>query len=470
MPVPDSAQDVVISVAELDRRLKRAVESATGREWVSGEVTSLKWAPSGHAYFCLKDEADDAVIDCVMYKFQATRARRWLRNGARVQIRGRATVYAPRGRLQLVGESLRPAGRGAHLLALEELKQKLAAEGLFAPERKRVLPSEPHVVGVVTSASGAAFADIRTVAFRRGGVRLVLSPALVQGDTAPQRIVRAVDLLERYPGLDVMIVGRGGGSGEDLMAFNDERVVRRIASVRVPVVSAVGHEVDTTLVDLVADVRAATPSQAAELVIPDAAARREALLRCTRQLARAMGGAVRERRMVVEQLHRRLGDPRFFLAERQQHLDELLGRLERHAGRSLARRRSGLEALERRLSARHPRAVLAEARGELDPLAARLGAAARRSLARSGRSLEQAAARLAAAERLSIARSRRSLEQAALRLDGLSPLAVLGRGYAIALDEDGRAVRAAREVRAGERLRVRLHEGRLVVEVVEVDP
>ena len=204
----------VISVAELDRRLKRAVEAVTGREWVEGEIASLKLAPSGHAYFSLKDEREDAIVECVMYRMNAQRARRHLTDGARVQLFGRATLWAPRGRLQLVAESLRPAGRGALLEALEKLKARLLAEGLFAPEKKRPLPAEPRVVGVVTSAAGAAFHDIRTVAFRRGGVRLVLSPAVVQGEAAPESIVRAIDLLERYPGLDVMIVGRGGGSAD----------------------------------------------------------------------------------------------------------------------------------------------------------------------------------------------------------------------------------------------------------------
>jgi exodeoxyribonuclease VII large subunit len=438
----------IISVAELDRRLRRAVESATGREWVEGELSSLKWAPSGHAYFCLKDEADDAVIDCVMYKLQASRARRFLTQGARVQLRGRATVYAPRGRLQLIGEALRPAGRGALLVALEELKRKLAAEGLFEQARKRALPAEPRVVGVVTSAAGAAFHDVRTVAFRRGGVRLVLSPATVQGDLAPQSLIRALDLIERYPGLDTLIIGRGGGSGEDLAAFNDERVVRRVAQAGVPVVSAVGHEIDFTLVDLVADVRAATPSQAAELVIPDAAARRQSLALCTRQLARAIGSILRERRSDVDRMRSRLGDPRFVLAERQQHLDELTAALERSSQRELARRRARLEALHRRLSAQHPRAVLARSRGELGPLSARL----------------------AAVIRLRLGQARGRLDRAAARLDSLSPLAVLGRGYAIVLGREGRAVRRAAELSAGDEITVRLHEGRVLAAVKERKP
>ncbi len=443
-----AGSEEVISVAELDRRLKRAVESATGREWVEGEIASLKLAPSGHAYFSLKDEREDAVIDCVMYRINAQRARRHLTDGGRVQLFGRATLWAPRGRLQLVAESLRPAGRGSLLEALEKLKARLAEEGLFAPEKKRPLPAEPRIVGVVTSKVGAAFQDIRTVAFRRGGVRLVLSPALVQGDSAAQSIVAAIDLLERYPGLDVMIVGRGGGSADDLMAFNDERVVRRIASVGVPVVSAVGHEIDTTLADLAADVRAATPSQAAELVIPDAEAQLSSLLRQTRHLHHAVQARLHEERSRVERLRGRLSDPRFVIAARQQALDETRSRLERATLRSLARRRSLLVESERRLSARHPRAVLAQASAELAPLRARLEASAASELGRC----------------------RARVGELAARLSALSPLAVLARGYAIATASDGRAVRAATDVQRGDSIEIRVSSGRIGARVIDTDP
>lgn len=443
-----SGPEQVIGVAELDRRLKRAVESVTGREWVEGEIASLKVVSSGHAYFTLKDEREDAAVECVMYRMNALRARRHLTEGARVQLLGRATLWAPRGRLQLVAETLRPAGRGALLEALEKLKARLAEEGLFAPERKRALPAEPRVVGVVTSATGAAFHDIRTVAFRRGGARLVLSPALVQGDSAPESIVRALDLIERYPGLDVLIVGRGGGSGEDLMAFNDERVVRRIASTRVPVVSAVGHEIDVTLADLAADLRAATPSQAAELVVPDAEARRRLLSRQRRHLLHAVQGRLLEERSRIERLRARLSDPRFVIAVRQQALDELRARSERVMLKSLARRRAALTEAERRLSARHPRAVLAQAGARLTPLVTRLEAA---SAARLGR-------------------SRAGLGELAARLSALSPLAVLARGYAIATRADGRALRAASEVVAGDEISVRVHEGRVAARVTSTEP
>lgn len=437
----------VIGVAELCRRLKFAVERVVPAEWVEGEVSSLKRAPSGHVYFALKDETKDAVVDCVIYKFYAQRSGRLLHEGARVQLRGQATVYAPRGRLQFVAERVRQAGRGALLEALEKLKEKLRAEGLFAAERKRPLPAECRVIGVVTSGSGAAFHDICSVAFRRGAVHVVLSPATVQGDVAVKSLIRAIDAIERYPGLDVLIIGRGGGSLEDLQAFNDEALVRRIARVKVPVVSAVGHEVDTTLTDWVADVRAATPSQAAELVVPDDVHRREALLRCAAALGRAARARLWEGRSRTDRLRAALSDPRFLMADRQQELDELYNRLERSLGRHLAARRDGVDRMRERLLERHPRLAIARGRGAMGPLSARLRSAVRMRLERGGARLSREVA----------------------KLDDLSPLAVLGRGYAIVTREDGTAVRRAAEVHVGEQVAVRVHSGRLACAVTAVD-
>jgi exodeoxyribonuclease VII large subunit len=438
--------DDVISVGELDRRLRRAVEVASGDFWIEGEVASLKRAPSGHVYFTLKDEREDAIIDCVMYRFDAQRARRILTEGARLQLKGRATVWAPRGRLQLVGTLARLAGRGELLLALEKLKQQLASEGLFEPSRKRSLPKAPRVVGVVTSGAGAAFHDIRTVAFRRGGLRLVLAPALVQGEAAAASIVAALDLLERYPGLDALIVGRGGGSGEDLMAFNDERVVRRIARCAVPVVSAVGHEVDITLTDLVADVRAATPSQAAELLVPDRQAQREALQRCERHLVRAQLSLLAEAQSRVSRLAQRVSDPRFIIAVRQQELAELSERMARQLRRGIAQRQRERSQLLQRLAHRHPESVLARARGDLSLLRARLGAVMR----------------------LGLGARRKSFGRCVAQLDALSPLAVLGRGYAIATLQ-GLPVLASQELALGDTVRVRVAHGAFRARVTQLE-
>jgi exodeoxyribonuclease VII large subunit len=438
--------DDVISVGELDRRLRRAVEVASGDFWIEGEVASLKRAPSGHVYFTLKDEREDAVIDCVMYRLDALRARRILTEGARLQLKGRATVWAPRGRLQLVGTLARLAGRGELLLALEKLKQQLASEGLFEPARKRPLPKAPRVVGVVTSGAGAAFHDIRTVAFRRGGLKLVLAPALVQGEAAGPSIVAALDLLERYPGLDALIVGRGGGSGEDLMAFNDERVVRRLARCRVPVVSAVGHEIDVTLTDLVADVRAATPSQAAELLVPDRAAQREALQRCERHLVRAQLSLLAATQSRLSRVSQRVADPRFVIAARQQELTELSERLTRLVRRRLAQRQRQRHELAQRLAHRHPERVLSRARGDASLLSARL----------------------AGAMRLALGARREAFAACVAQLDALSPLAVLGRGYAIAMRE-GLPVLSSQELQPGETVRVRVAHGAFRARVTHVE-
>jgi len=445
---PSAAEPEVLSVAALDKRLRRVVEGATEDARVLGEVSSFRLPASGHAYFKLKDEAEDACIDCVMYKGASPRGRSLLADGARVVVAGRATVYAPRGQLQLVVSDVRPAGRGALLEALERLKQKLAGEGLFAPTRKRNLPKDPAVIGVVTSGSGAAIHDIVTVAFRRGAPRILLARATVQGAGAAASMVRALESLARVPEVEVIILGRGGGSAEDLSAFNDEVLVRKVASSPVPVVSAVGHEVDTTLTDLVADARAATPSQAAEMLVADRVARRAELRHLVTRLWRATRQTIEKRRAVVERLERSIGSPAALVAERQQGLDDAMMMLDRHARRAIARRQAELSGLERRLAARHPRAVVAGAKGALGPLEVRLAAALRSRLGEH----------------------RMTLGRHAARLDALSPLGVLARGYAIATTSSGQAVRSSSEVAVGASIRVRLHEGALLAEVRAVVP
>ncbi len=457
---------VVISVADLARRLKRTVESQSGREWVEGEIVSFKRASSGHVYFSLKDPREEACLDCVMYRLDALRARQHLFDGARVQTLGRATLWAPRGRLQFVISGVRPVGLGSQLEQLEKLKAKLKAEGLFDRERKRPLPVAARYVGVITSAHGAALHDIRTVAFRRGPVTLVLSSALVQGELAPDSLLRALDRIERDPRIEVIIIGRGGGASEDLMAFNDERVVRRVASLRVPCVSAVGHEVDTTLTDLVADVRAATPSEAAELVVPDLRERLNRLQLLKKRLLRGMRGRLLEDRSSQKSLRARLSDPRFVIAQHQQGLDERSLRAERALRRRVAALDARRETLERRLLSRHPRLGVMTARAALDPLSARLGAVMLRRLERSGNAVQPVQRRLVAAARGRLRHDRARLESLGSQLAALSPLTVLSRGYSIVLDEGGRAVTRADSVAPGAGVTLRLHEGALEARVV----
>lgn len=436
----------VISVGELDRRLKRLVEGHTGDFDVEGEISSLKEHASGHAYFTLKDEREDAAIGCVMFRTAPARSRRLLTEGARVVVVGRATVFAPQGKLQFIASEARPAGRGALLEALERLKEKLAGEGLFAAERKRALPAEPRVIGVVTSASGAALHDIVTVAFRRGPVRILLARSPVQGPGAGRELTRALELLARAPEVEVIILGRGGGSADDLAAFNDEGLVRAVAACRVPVVSAVGHEIDVSLTDLAADARAATPSQAAELLVPDAEARAGALAHLSARMGRALTHRLHEARNKLDRQVERLGTPARLFAERQQVIDDARERMGAALTRAAGAGRAQVTQLERRLYARHPRAVLAGARASLGPERVRLDAAMRRRLSRLHEELSGRAA----------------------SLDALSPLAVLGRGYAIAAAPSGRAVIDAGDLSPGDVVRVRVHRGAFSAQVTEV--
>jgi exodeoxyribonuclease VII large subunit len=444
---PQPSEPPVLSVAELDRSLKRLLEAHTADLRVRGEVTGLHRAGSGHCYFTLKDDQEDAIVECVMYRTASARARRALEDGERVVLLGRVTLYPPRGRMQLVVEDVLQTGRGALLEALEKLKAALAAEGLFAPERKQPLPAEPRTIAVLTSRDGAAIHDVVRVAFRRGRVRIVLVPTPVQGAGAAERIAEAVALADRLKGIDAILVTRGGGSAEDLAAYNDERVVRAIAAAVRPIVSAVGHEIDTTLSDLAADARAATPSQAAELLVPDRAERAQVLSHWRVRLARGMRHRLSQGETRLARLRSALGEPRRRLLEHGQHFDELTARMERAMRRRLGERRARSVGLRRRLEARHPQRVVARARAALGPLEPRLLAALRARLSRW----------------------RGRLEADAARLDALSPLAVLERGYAIATTDAGQVLRDAADASPGQRLRLRLHRGAVRTRVESAD-
>lgn len=446
----------------------RALERTfTTEVWVEGEVSGARPASSGHVYFCMKDENEDASIDVVLYRSQVSpRARALIKDGARLRIRGRPTYWSPRGKLQFVGDRVEPTGKGALLEALEQLKAKLLAEGLFAAERKRPLPHDPRVIGVVTSAQGAVIHDICKVAFRRGGARILLAPALVQGAGAAESIRRALRSLQRIEQVDVIVVGRGGGSQDDLLAFNDEQLVRDVAACPVPVVSAVGHEVDVTLVDFAADARAATPSQAAEMLVPDDRARRRLLEEQTGRLRRAMQAKIAEDRVHAGKLAQAFGDPRLLIARAQQRIDEHVMRLGRLVPARVGREQDMLARLQARLGAAHPRERIARDRARTSEVSVQLIAAMRAEL----RDRREHAARLdrrLAALAPTIVRARgEQVAALAGRLDAMSPLKVLARGYAIVTRaEDGRAVRAASEVAPGDALHVRVADGAFDAEV-----
>jgi exodeoxyribonuclease VII large subunit len=438
----------VYRVGQLNRVARLLLEDRLGDVWVEGELSDVTLAGSGHVYFSLNDEQEQAQVRGVMFRTDARRAKAKLENGARVKLRGSLSLFEPRGAFQLIARLALPSGLGELHAQFETLRKKLEAEGLLDPSRKRALPKLPRVLGVVTSEQGAALHDIVRVASQRCPLRIVVSPCLVQGGNAPRSIEVALDRLARLPRLDAVIVGRGGGAAEDLLAFNDERVARAIARCPVPVVSAVGHEVDVTIADLVADVRASTPSNAAELCVPDRRALLGELQSHRRALERAMEVRVQRGRLRVERAERRLLDPRGLLGRSRARVQDARRRLA-VAIRARSRvERKRLSASLERISRRDPRLLCAE------------------DLAR----LQELRGRLRAVARVLFGRQRAQLSQQAARLHALSPLSVLGRGYAIALHErSGRALLRAGDARAGDVVRLRLHVGELRTRVQPKD-
>ncbi len=454
----------VYSVAQLNQKIVQKLDR-WGEVWVEGEVSDVTEAASGHVYFTLNDSVRPAQLRLVMFSGDARRRRARLSEGERVRVRGGFTLYEPRGSFQLVARVALPAGEGDRREQLERLKKKLHAEGLFDPARKRRLPRVPSVIGLVTSRAGAAWRDVVRVARGRAPVRLVLSDCRVQGPDAPSTIVAALRRIAKVPGIEVVILTRGGGASDDLGAFNDERVARAVAACPVPVVSGVGHEVDDTIADLVADVRAATPSNAAELVVPERDALVAELQAMHRRMERALERDLGSQRLALERLARQLRDPRRAAHAARRSLDQARGRLLDGARASLRDAHARLRALEARLHRQAPGARLAAQRARFDALAQRLARVGPTLGATERRALEAATGRLLQVTRARLERERSGLGARVARLDALSPLAVLGRGYAIAL-KDGRALVRAGDARAGDRLVLRLAEGRLEAEVV----
>jgi exodeoxyribonuclease VII large subunit len=434
VPVPPAAPRI-FSVTELLRAARGTLESRFADVRVEGEVSGLKRSGPGHLYFCLKDE--EAQLDCVLFSREAARLRFALEEGMAVRCRGRLTLYEARGRFQMTVVEIEPTGAGALALAFEQLKQRLGAEGLFDPARKRPLPFLPRRLGVVTSPQGAVIRDIVRVAQRRFPVSILLSPTPVQGEGAALAIAAALRRLEVIADVDVIILARGGGSLEDLWAFNEEPVARAIFACRVPVISAVGHETDFTIADFVADLRAPTPSAAAERAVPVREDLLAELALLNRRGGRALAESLRAARHELERARGRLGDPRRLLDERRQRLDEPIERARRALGRRFADARAELRAAERRLYHFHPQRRILEQRGELAAMRHRLEASIRPAL---------------------VVR-RHAVEAARGKLDALSPMKVLERGFSLTQRADGHLIKSAAEVSEGDQVQVRLHDG-----------
>jgi exodeoxyribonuclease VII large subunit len=415
----------VLSVSELTGTVRALLEKQIGTVWVSGEITNLRAQSSGHIYFTLKDAA--AQLSCVLFSREKVAQRDLLADGQKVLLQGDVTVYEARGQYQLIVRAMELQGVGALQVAFEKLKQKLAAEGLFAPERKRPLPGYPQRIGLVTSPTGAAICDVLHVVQRRHpGLKIILAPCRVQGDGAAEEIAEAIRRLNEFNlqpstfNLELILVTRGGGSLEDLWAFNEEPVARAIFESEIPVMSAVGHEIDFTIADFVADVRAATPSAAAELITEDVFASRE------------------------------------FVADA---LDLMRLRVQRRLGNET----ENLHSLAGRLTRLHPRRRLNDSLQRLDDLQSGLlrnlkSAARSRSLV-----FENLAGRFGRAKpSLTLKTRRETLRQLAKRLNSLGPEQVLARGYSITTDATtGKVLRTAAQVPAGLALKTRLAKGEI---------
>lgn len=438
----------ILTVSQLTEEIKTLLEGKFEYVWVEGEISNLRVPASGHFYYTLKDES--AQIRAVMFRMQNRLLRFDVEDGLQVICYGRITVYEPRGEYQIVVDHMEPKGLGALQLAFEQLKERLSREGLFDSARKRPLPPFPQKVGIVTSITGAAIRDMLQIIHRRfANLEILIYPVRVQGAGAAQEIAQAIDTLGEWPGLDVMIVGRGGGSLEDLWAFNEESVARAIFRSKVPVISAVGHEIDFTIADLVADLRAPTPSAAAELVVRNKADLVQSMENFFSSLCQSGRLCLEGRRDRLSSLIRLLVDPRKRMADHRLRLDDLVVRLNTSIRQNLARRKERVLLKYENLILLEPRRRVAEYSYRLSQMYRRLEMAAR-----------------------AVFRSwAHHLESCTGKLQSLSPLAVLERGYSIAqILPSLEIVRRPSQLNPGDRVRVRVQEGSFTALVEELKP
>ena len=438
--IEQATQQAVISVAELNRLARSAIERSVPLVWVAGEISNFKRYDSGHCYFTLKDAA--AQVDAVMFRHKAQYLDWIPQNGMQVEVRATATVYEARGKFQLVVDAMRRAGLGALYAAFEKLKAKLEAEGLFDPAIKRALPPFPRTVGVVTSPQAAALRDVISALRRRmPGIAVIIYPTPVQGEGAGAKIAEAISLAGQRAECDVLIVCRGGGSIEDLWAYNEEAVARAIRACPLPVVSGVGHETDFTIADFAADLRAPTPTAAAELVSPDGVKLRRDTALLGQQLSRVFARVIEDRMQRLDYLSRRLTHPGERIRNQEVHLQHLASRLHGGWRRGAEERSWALRDAVQRLRAAAP--DLSLLMQQQQELARRLRGTARERTAMS-------------AERLAGIRA---------HLLHLNPQRVLERGYSITETVDGRIVRDGAQLAADQELQLTLAKGWAAVRV-----
>ncbi|HKR31426.1 MAG TPA: exodeoxyribonuclease VII large subunit [Terriglobales bacterium] len=437
----------VFTVRDLVSTVRTGLEREYTDVWIGGEISNYRSADSGHLYFTLKD--GEAQLRVVMFRMQARLLRFRPENGMEVVARGRVTVYESRGELQLIAEYLEPKGAGALQIAFEQLKAKLAAEGLFESARKKQIPALPRCIGIVTSPRGAAIHDMLNVTRRRhASANLLIYPAQVQGEAAASEVVAGIRYFNKSRKVDVIVIARGGGSLEDLAAFNNEGLARAIFASEIPVISAIGHETDFTIADFVADLRAPTPSAAAEMVI----AARQQLEDQIGSLARRLEHGIRYRLMLNRRRFQDLGEHRAVIRitdairRREQSLDDLSARL-------AASQRESLQKYRRRLE-------LATVRVRHHDL--------RRQFQSMQKDLHRLASHLPRAIGAGLFAHRARLEQASARLHALSPLKILERGYAVVFDSAGIPISDSEKLNVGDALSIRLAKGSLGAEVTEV--
>jgi exodeoxyribonuclease VII large subunit len=434
----------VWSVRDLVAAVRTHIEREYSDTWVEGEISNFRAHDSGHLYFTLKDH--NSQIRAVMFRSQARLLRFRPENGMQVVLRGRVTIYEDRGELQISAEYLEPKGAGALLVAFEQLKAKLEAEGLFDPARKKPIPSLPRRIGIVTSPQAAALRDILNIVRRRHhSASVLIFPAQVQGEAASVEVTAGVRYFNKARNVDVIIVARGGGSAEDLAAFNHEGLARAVAASVIPVISAVGHETDFTIIDFVADLRAPTPSAAAELVIRSRQEVEDLAEGLRQRLARAIRYRILMGRQALTELaqHGAFGRITDAINRRQQKLDDLKNRMDRAERQILERQHRRLELAAAAVRHYDVRRMLAGVRKELDSRMAGLAAAARTLLLQR----------------------RARLDQQTGQLEALSPLAILDRGYALVFDSSGALLKDAARVKVGDEISARLAKGGLTATV-----